>query len=105
MNTTLNIISNKTEAFFIKEYGEKHGKRMFWQCCTGQTTAIALLAIGTAMRNPQVPTWVVDHYNTPASNQNLKETINTILDKTGLKGFTLDKGHITYNPFIKVESK
>lgn len=71
---------------------------------TGQTTAIALQAISSAMMNPDNPIKIKDHYDSLEADKNAFDLTRRLVDKLELRFFTFDRHLLTiiYQPFVDV---
>lgn len=60
----------------------------------GRSTAIALETIAAAIRSPGNDVKIIDHWDNRQSNRYLMETIADVINKLGLKGFSLEKSEL-----------
>jgi hypothetical protein len=67
---------------------------------TGKSTSQALSYISTAINNPNKEVRLLDHHSTRKANRHLLNTVNDIIGRLELVGFTINSTHnsISYDP-------
>ena len=108
-----NVITGKTQSEMIKQCGTALGVTQFNTRALGKSTGQAMVKIGEAMMNPNVPVRImdVDHaiteHGTPrrVANNHFADTIEDIIRKQGLKGLHILNGEeLLYLPIVTEET-
>ncbi len=108
-----NVITGKTQSEMIKQCGTALGVTQFNTRALGKSTGQAMVKIGEAMMNPNVPVRIldVDHaiteHGTPrrVANNHFADTIEDIIRKQELKGLHILNGEeLLYLPIVTEET-
>ena len=108
-----NVITGKTQSEMIKLCGTALGVTQFNTRSLGKSTGQAMVKIGEAMMQPNVPVRIVDidhaitEHGTPrrVANNHFADTIEDIIRKQGLKGLHILNGEeLLYLPIVTEET-
>ena len=107
-----NVITNWTQDEKVKELGHARGVQMFNTRALGLSTGQAMRIVGDAMCNPNTPVRItdIDHAISDGSMSTPRNQINTHFRNLigslicNMKGFHMDKTHITFNPIVTEET-
>lgn len=107
-----NVITGKTQSEMIKLCGTALGVTQFNTRSLGKSTGQAMVKIGEAMMQPNVPVRIVDidhaitEHGTPrhVANKNFAAIVNHIIKKQGLLGFIVNEAHLVYCPIVTEET-
>lgn len=108
-----NVITGKTQSEMIKLCGTALGVTQFNTRSLGKSTGQAMVKIGEAMMQPNVPVLIVDidhaitEHGTPrrVANNHFADTIEDIIRKQGLKGLHILNGEeLLYLPIVTEET-
>ncbi|AXY85383.1 hypothetical protein CPT_LL11_014 [Escherichia phage LL11] len=108
-----NVITGKTQSEIIKLCGTALGVTQFNTRSLGKSTGQAMVKIGEAMMQPNVPVRIVDidhaitEHGTPrrVANNHFADTIEDIIRKQGLKGLhILNDEELLYLPIVTEET-
>lgn len=108
-----NVITGKTQSEMIKLCGTALGVTQFNTRSLGKSTGQAMVKIGEAMMQPNVPVRIVDvdhaitEHGTPrrVANNHFADTIEGIIRKQGLKGLHILNGEeLLYLPIVTEET-
>lgn len=108
-----NVITGKTQSEMIKLCGTALGVTQFNTRSLGKSTGQAMVKIGEAMMQPNVPVRIVDidhaitEHGTPrrVANNHFTDTIEDIIRKQGLKGLHILNGEeLLYLPIVTEET-
>ncbi|MGT3573477.1 hypothetical protein [Escherichia coli] len=108
-----NVITGKTQSEMIKQCGTALGVTQFNTRALGKSTGQAMVKIGEAMMQPNVPVRIVDidhaitEHGTPrrVANNHFADTIEDIIRKQGLKGLHILNGEeLLYLPIVTEET-
>lgn len=108
-----NVITGKTKSEMVKLCGTALGVTQFNTRALGKSTGQAMVKIGEAMMQPNVPVRIVDidhaitEHGTPrrVANNHFADTIEDIIRKQGLKGLHILNGEeLLYLPIVTEET-
>ena len=108
MKNIINLISGQTRAQAIQEHGVEYGTEVWHKRCIGNTTARAMQLLAAAMLH-QGKAFEVFKFSELAEHKAedicILQKCKHLIDKLGLKGFTVDLevGTVRCNVFEQVQ--
>ncbi|URG17653.1 hypothetical protein GRN51_370 [Salmonella phage GRNsp51] len=105
-----NVITGQTQAEMQAQYGPAKGGIIFNTRTLGRSTGQAFRILGEAMCNPGIAIRYedVDHAisegtsNRVVLNRHFEQVLRDTIGER--KGFTLERGHVTFNPIVTEET-